>query len=307
MEPAGEPTVVAAPGIVVDVASTADGTVRWSVANDAPIAVSVDRVTLRWRVRTNGRVRVYRHGYQSWSATGTAVLGTAEDPSRTPGSIGLVRNVHHADAAIAPAGELRSELVTVLADDDGALLFGFEGGAHHDGTFRVRAVGDGVVEVDAEAYLGGACARVALDADAAPDPRRDRRPGRRARTVGRLGGRSRARTDADAVPSRLVLVVPVLPRRHRARHPHQPRARERLADRRVPARRRLPIRDRRLARPQGHVSGIARRTRRATSTPRASCPGSGSRRSSRRPARASRNRILIGFRTTRAGASWSGS
>ena len=98
MEPAGEPTVVAAPGIVVDVASTADGTVRWSVANDAPTAVSVDRVTLRWRVRTNGRVRVYRHGYQSWSATGTAVLGTAEDPSRTPGSIGLVRNVHHADA-----------------------------------------------------------------------------------------------------------------------------------------------------------------------------------------------------------------
>ena len=121
-----------------------------------PTAVSVDRVTLRWRVRTNGHVRVYRHGYQSWSATGTAVLGTAEDPSRTPGSIGLVRNVHHADAAIAPAGELRSELVTVLADDDGALLFGFEGGAHHDGTFRVRAVGDGLVEVDAEAYLGGA-------------------------------------------------------------------------------------------------------------------------------------------------------
>ena len=156
MEPAGEPTVVAAPGIAVDVASTDDGTVRWSVANDAPTAVSVDRVTLRWRVRTNGRVRVYRHGYQSWSATGTAVLGTAEDPSRTPGSIGLVRNVHHADAAIAPAGELRSELVTVLADDDGALLFGFEGGAHHDGTFRVRAVGDGLVEVDAEAYLGGA-------------------------------------------------------------------------------------------------------------------------------------------------------
>ena len=156
MEPAGEPTVVAAHGIAVDVASTDDGTVRWSVANDAPTAVSVNRVTLRWRVRTNGRVRVDRHGYQSWSATGSTVLGTAEDPSRTPGSIGLVRNVHHADAAIAPAGELRSELVTVLADDDGALLFGFEGGAHHDGTFRVRAVGVGLVEVDAEAYLGGA-------------------------------------------------------------------------------------------------------------------------------------------------------
>ena len=87
---------------------------------------------------------MYCHGYQSWSATGTARLGAAEDPSRTPGSIGLVRNVHHADAAIAPAGELRSELVTVLADDDGALLLGFEGGAHHDGTFRVRAAGDGL-------------------------------------------------------------------------------------------------------------------------------------------------------------------
>ena len=87
---------------------------------------------------------------------GCAALGT-DDPSRADGSIELVRGVHNADAAVSEPGELRSELVTVVADDDGAVCLGFDGGARHDGTFRIRTGDDdGIIEIDAEAYLGSA-------------------------------------------------------------------------------------------------------------------------------------------------------
>ena len=80
-----------------------------------------------------------------------------DDPSRADGSIELVRGVHNADAAVSEPGELRSELVTVVADDDGAVCLGFDGGARHDGTFRIRTGDeDGIIEIDAEAYLGSA-------------------------------------------------------------------------------------------------------------------------------------------------------
>ena len=62
-----------------------------------------------------------------------------------------MRAAYHADPAVVAAGELRSELVTVLADDDDAICFGFDGGDRHDGTFRVTA--DAIV---VEAFLGGA-------------------------------------------------------------------------------------------------------------------------------------------------------
>jgi alpha-galactosidase len=156
MEPEGDPSVVAPSGVRVEYSAESDGTVRWAVANEQRVAASIERVALRFQLRTRGRVRVFRHGYQSWSATGVATLGADEDPSRTPGAISLIRNVHHADGGVAPAGELRSELVTVVADDDGAWCFGFEGGRDHDGTFRVRSAGDDLVEIDAEAHLGGA-------------------------------------------------------------------------------------------------------------------------------------------------------
>lgn len=140
-----------APGLTVEVVHGGDGGVTWSVANEGAEPVAVERVRLRWRVRARGRVRLLRHGYQSWGATGAGLLGVDEDPSRTPGSLELVRGMHHADASVTAPGELRSELVTVLADDDGATCLGFDGGDRHDGTFRVS---DG--EVVAEAYLGGA-------------------------------------------------------------------------------------------------------------------------------------------------------
>jgi len=126
-------------------------TVRWTLANTSDRVLPVDRVRLRGRLVSRGSVRMLRHGFQSWSATGGGVVGRDTDPSRTPESVALVRGMHHADITVAPEGELRSELVTVLADDDGAICVGFDGGNRHDGTFRVQ--GD---ELVVEAFLGGA-------------------------------------------------------------------------------------------------------------------------------------------------------
>ena len=65
--------------------------------------------------------------------------------------------MHHANPEPAAMGELRSEQVTVLEDDDcEPLALGFLGGSRHEGTFRVRPVPDGSTELLAEAWLGGA-------------------------------------------------------------------------------------------------------------------------------------------------------
>src|SRR5262249_55218370 len=127
--------------------------IHWSIANEGATPIQLDRVRLMTTWRTRGQVRVYCHGYQSWTATGVRVLGN-DDPSRADGSIELVRGMHNSDAAIAPPGELRSELVTVVADDDGAIGLGFDGGAHHDGVFRVSRVDDQTVRIVIEAYFG---------------------------------------------------------------------------------------------------------------------------------------------------------
>ena len=99
---------------------------------------------------------MFRHGYQSWSPSGWATFGVDEDPSRTPGAISLVVDMHHADPAPAEHHELRSELVTVIDDDstDPPLVAGFLGGSEHDGTFRLRRR-EGGLELWAEALLGG--------------------------------------------------------------------------------------------------------------------------------------------------------
>lgn len=133
--------------------------VTWSVANRADEPVTVDAVALVCRLEsTLEPLRVLRHGYQSWSPTALATFRVDEDPSRSPGVRSLVLGMHHADAAIAEPGELRSELVTALRDDSGATaVVGFLGGWDHDGTIRVRAARDGseAIEVWLEAYLGG--------------------------------------------------------------------------------------------------------------------------------------------------------
>jgi alpha-galactosidase len=105
-----------------------------------------------------GPVRMFRNGYQSWSPSSVAVLGVDVDPS-VRADLPFLQAVHHADQRRARPGELRSEWVTVLADgwgpDDSAVLLGFEGGAEHDGTFRLLLSDDGP-EVRVEAFLGDA-------------------------------------------------------------------------------------------------------------------------------------------------------
>src|SRR5687768_12639559 len=92
-----------------------------------------------------------QHGWQSWSATDTVVAGEHVDPSLAGSAPSLIRALHHADPNPARPGEVRSELVTVLADADGEVVIGFDGGDRHEGTFRL--LGD---ELVAEAWLGGA-------------------------------------------------------------------------------------------------------------------------------------------------------
>ena len=104
----------------------------WSVANRADEPVAVDAVAVVARLDPVVEpVRMLRHGYQSWSPTGVATFGIDQDPTRSAGVRSLPIGMHHADWEHAEDGELRSELVTALRDDTGALLVvGFLG----DGT-----------------------------------------------------------------------------------------------------------------------------------------------------------------------------
>jgi alpha-galactosidase len=129
----------------------------WSVANGGDEPVRVRSVRARFAVTgVRGPLRMLRNGYQSWSPSGVATLGVDADPSSGDPVAGLVRSMHHADGRPVPTGELRSELVTVLADGmDERVLAGFDGGAHHDGTFRLALI-DGAPVLEVEAFLGGA-------------------------------------------------------------------------------------------------------------------------------------------------------
>ena len=162
----------------------------------------LDRARQRFRLLdVSGPLRMFVNGYQSWSPTRWVRVGVDTDPSRTrvddpvmQDVVGFARQVHHADPAVAPAGWLRSEAVTVLTDGSGDhVLVGFLDGSAHDGTIRVHDD-----EVVAEASFGGA---VLAPGDARPvaevvvlegdDP--DALLGRWAATVGRAAG---ARVDA---------------------------------------------------------------------------------------------------------------
>jgi alpha-galactosidase len=145
----------APPGTEVLVDARDPSRLRWSVANTSGSALAVHAVQLVLRVE-GADLRMFRNGYQSWSSSGGARVGIDADPSITTGSLLFARSVHHADAAIAAEGELRSELVTVLRDDRGDhALVGFAAGHMHDGTLRVRPAATGATLV-AEAFLGGA-------------------------------------------------------------------------------------------------------------------------------------------------------
>lgn len=140
----------------VELQERADGFSWSAVSTDG--GVDVDAVSLAWDAAGAGdRVGVFSNGYQSWSRAGVGILGETQDPSRTENSIDLTRGIYHADPSVAPEGEVRSEMVTVI--DPGTtglfLCLGFEDGREHDGTFRVRQEA-GRIAVKAEAFLGGA-------------------------------------------------------------------------------------------------------------------------------------------------------
>jgi len=136
-----------------------DTGIDWSVANRGDRAVRLRSVSLVYAVAgARGPIRMFRNGYQSWSPSSVAVLGDDVDPSLRA-DLPFLQAVHHADQRRARPGELRSEWVTVLADgwgpDDSAVLLGFDAGASHDGTFRLRPGEDGP-EIRVEAFMGDA-------------------------------------------------------------------------------------------------------------------------------------------------------
>lgn len=176
---------------------------RWSWwvarADDTPAPVRAVRLVFRV-LDVTGRLRMLRHGYQSWSPTDVAVFGEDRDRSLAAGSMDWLRAINQADQRmVTHPDELRSEWVTVLIDDDDVpLLVGFDGGDRHDGTLRLRTGPTGI-ELCGEAFLG--------DVTLAPGERRDLHElfvatsapvdsllADWATAVGRRGG---ARTDAD--------------------------------------------------------------------------------------------------------------
>jgi hypothetical protein len=154
----GRAGAVSVPPLEVEV--DADDThLRWALRNDGAESVSVDAVGVTFdagRADADAAPVMLAHGYQSWSPTRAVRLGIDTDPSRTAGSIDLVRAAFHADPSVAEAGELRAEQVTVLACGKAPLrCLGFDGGDRHAGTIRARFI-DGRIEITLEAWLGGA-------------------------------------------------------------------------------------------------------------------------------------------------------
>src|SRR5688572_19968411 len=83
-------------------------TITWSVANASDRSVRVRSVAVVFAVvGAVEPVRLFRHGYQSWSPTGVATLGVDRDPS-TVADFEFLQAAHHADQRRAADGELRS-------------------------------------------------------------------------------------------------------------------------------------------------------------------------------------------------------
>jgi alpha-galactosidase len=133
--------------------------IAWSVANRGD-AVAVPRhVRLVWRVRdVDEPLRMFRHGYQSWSPCSLATFGVDRDPSRDQRTFRFVRDAYLGDPArVGSDDDLRSELVALLCDCAGRIhLVAFDGGDRHDGTIRLRRAADGQIELVTEAFLGEA-------------------------------------------------------------------------------------------------------------------------------------------------------
>jgi alpha-galactosidase len=144
-------------GVLYGVKPTPTGArYEWNVTNSSPLPVRVRSVRLIFDMhRFVGAPRVFRNGYQSWSASDVATFGTARDPSFF-GDTPFFQAAHHADAdTVANEYELRSEWVTVISDDsEQKLLVGFIGSGNHDGTIRLTHGVEGDTELHVEAFLG---------------------------------------------------------------------------------------------------------------------------------------------------------
>ncbi len=125
---------------------------EWRIANRSNHPVGVRSVAIVFTLSAAEPIRMWRHGYQSWSPSGLARLGVDRDPS-APGGIEVLRAAHHADQRkVSDPLALRSEWVTALTDGPAQVtVVGFEGSGRHDGTFRL--VPDGP-RLEAEAFLG---------------------------------------------------------------------------------------------------------------------------------------------------------
>lgn len=128
----------------------------WSVANSGPEPAALRSVTAVCTLTgLSGRLRMFRNGWQSWSDTSVATLGVDVDPATVQGALELLVMTHHPDSRPPGRDRLRSEMVTVVADDRGAVLAGFLGGDRHDGTIWL-APGPTGQELRVQAFLGGA-------------------------------------------------------------------------------------------------------------------------------------------------------
>jgi alpha-galactosidase len=143
----------------LDVTETAAG-LSFRLANDGGADRSVRACGVIVPLEAAPPLRLFVNGYQSWAPSGWSTLGVDVDPSRSGDAFEVFCGAMHADQRRADAGELRSELVTVLTDaGDDAVLLGWCGADRHDGTIRLRQGSDGRVEVVVEAFLGGAVLR----------------------------------------------------------------------------------------------------------------------------------------------------
>jgi alpha-galactosidase len=141
----------------IRVSETAPSGYVWQLANRGDQPTRVRSVSLVFDVTgVEGRIRMFRNGYQSWSPTGLAIFDVDKDPS-VHAQFEMVQAAFHSDQRSASPSELRSEWVTLLADDSSnpPILAGFDGGSEHDGEFRLRRV-DGRVELLVSAFLGDA-------------------------------------------------------------------------------------------------------------------------------------------------------
>jgi alpha-galactosidase len=127
----------------------------WLARDDARVEPLRSALLIFRVVDVSGRVRMLRHGYQSWSPCDVVAFGETRDRSLAPGSVELIRAINQADQRVVEfPDELRSEWVTVLVDETNEpVLVGFDGGDRHDGTLRLRTGPTGV-ELCCEAFMG---------------------------------------------------------------------------------------------------------------------------------------------------------